>query len=192
MAKNREFKYFRLDINGFFFSITQFFRYLTKKVADNGYSPFVVIRPENEASQNLYKKLGYRLLFQTKRMTFLPSEGSDPRQPIPELSLTGDIDSETNSAESSSVGSAYFQCGHDHHHRHFHHHRPRHFYQQFHRHYEHLYFLEPTRKFDVIDANPLPDESRQEVMITRAEEELEPIVELPEASRDIEAPKTSA
>lgn len=48
------------------------FRYLTKEVADRGYNPFVVIRPENEASQSLYKKLGFRKLYQTIRATFTP------------------------------------------------------------------------------------------------------------------------
>lgn len=48
------------------------FRYLTKTVADRGYTPFVVIRPENEASQSLYKKLGFRKLYQTVRATFTP------------------------------------------------------------------------------------------------------------------------
>ncbi|XP_076231681.1 uncharacterized protein LOC143177565 isoform X2 [Calliopsis andreniformis] len=52
---------------------TKLARYLTKKVAERGYQPFVVIRPENEASQSLYKKLGFRKLYQTVRMTFMPS-----------------------------------------------------------------------------------------------------------------------
>lgn len=47
-------------------------RYLTKTVADRGYSPFVVIRPENEASQSLYKKLGFNKFYQMVRMTFIP------------------------------------------------------------------------------------------------------------------------
>lgn len=47
-------------------------RYLTKAVADRGYNPFVVIRPENEASQSLYKKLGFRKLYRTIRATFTP------------------------------------------------------------------------------------------------------------------------
>lgn len=42
-------------------------------MAERGYQPFVVIRPENEASQSLYKKLGFRKLYQTVRMTFMPS-----------------------------------------------------------------------------------------------------------------------
>ncbi|XP_047353697.1 glutamic acid-rich protein-like isoform X2 [Vespa velutina] len=51
---------------------TKLARYLTKRVAERGYNPFVVIRPENEASQSLYKKLGFRKLFQTVRMIFTP------------------------------------------------------------------------------------------------------------------------
>ena len=50
-----------------------FYRYLTKKVAENGYTPFVVIRPENDASQSLYKKLGFRKLYTIVRMTFIPN-----------------------------------------------------------------------------------------------------------------------
>ncbi|KAK2585987.1 hypothetical protein KPH14_010560 [Odynerus spinipes] len=52
---------------------TKLARYLTKRVAERGYNPFVVIRPENEASQSLYKKLGFSQLFQTVRMIFTPS-----------------------------------------------------------------------------------------------------------------------
>ncbi|XP_012531732.1 uncharacterized protein LOC105834065 [Monomorium pharaonis] len=51
---------------------TKLVRYLTKRVAEKGYYPFVVIRPENEASQNLYKKLGFRRLYQLVRMIFTP------------------------------------------------------------------------------------------------------------------------
>ncbi|KZC07690.1 hypothetical protein WN55_08010 [Dufourea novaeangliae] len=56
---------------------TKLARYLTKRVAERGYRPFVVIRPENEASQNLYKKLGFGKLYQTVRMTFMPSTWHD-------------------------------------------------------------------------------------------------------------------
>lgn len=52
---------------------TKLARYLTKRVAEKGYMPFVVIRPENEASQSLYKKLAFRKLYQTVRMTFMPT-----------------------------------------------------------------------------------------------------------------------
>lgn len=48
-------------------------RYLARKVAEKGYSPFVVIRPENVASQSLYKKLGFERLYQMVRATFLPA-----------------------------------------------------------------------------------------------------------------------
>ncbi|CAK9800429.1 hypothetical protein ANTQUA_LOCUS2447 [Anthophora quadrimaculata] len=52
---------------------TKLARYLTRRVAEKGYKPFVVIRPENSASQSLYKKLGFRKLYQTVRMTFMPT-----------------------------------------------------------------------------------------------------------------------
>ncbi|XP_044012831.1 uncharacterized protein LOC122855495 isoform X2 [Aphidius gifuensis] len=51
---------------------TRLARYLTRVVVDRGYTPFVVIRPENEASQSLYKKLGFCKLYQTVRATFIP------------------------------------------------------------------------------------------------------------------------
>jgi hypothetical protein len=38
----------------------------------------VVIRPENEASQSLYKKLGFRKLYTIVRMTFVPGTWRDP------------------------------------------------------------------------------------------------------------------
>lgn len=46
---------------------------MARKVAEKGYSPFVVIRPENVASQSLYKKLGFERLYQMVRATFLPT-----------------------------------------------------------------------------------------------------------------------
>lgn len=46
-------------------------------MAEKGYYPFVVIRPENEASQSLYKKLGFRRLYQIVRMIFTPSMWQD-------------------------------------------------------------------------------------------------------------------
>ncbi|XP_060828617.1 uncharacterized protein LOC132913944 isoform X2 [Bombus pascuorum] len=56
---------------------TKLARYLTKKVVDKGYQPFVVIRPENDASQSLYRKLGFKRLYQTVRMSFMPSTWHD-------------------------------------------------------------------------------------------------------------------
>lgn len=47
---------------------------LTQKVIDRGYRPFVVIRPENDASRNLYKKLGYSKAFETCRVTLNPTK----------------------------------------------------------------------------------------------------------------------
>ena len=51
---------------------TRLARFLAGEVARRGYRPFVVIRPENEASQSLYAKLGFRRLFRTVRMSFQP------------------------------------------------------------------------------------------------------------------------
>lgn len=47
---------------------------LTKTVIDRGYTPFVVIRPENDASRNLYKKLGFVKAFETCRVTLNPAK----------------------------------------------------------------------------------------------------------------------
>lgn len=46
---------------------------LTKKVIERGYTPFVVIRPENDASRNLYTKLGFKRAFATVRVTLVPN-----------------------------------------------------------------------------------------------------------------------
>lgn len=46
---------------------------LTKKVLERGYTPFVVIRPENDASRNLYTKLGFEKAFSTVRVTLMPN-----------------------------------------------------------------------------------------------------------------------
>lgn len=46
---------------------------LTKKVIERGYTPFVVIRPENDASRNLYTKLGFEKAFSTVRVTLVPN-----------------------------------------------------------------------------------------------------------------------
>lgn len=51
---------------------------LTKKVIDRGYTPFVVIRPENDASRNLYKKLGFEKAFETCRVTLVPNRDNGP------------------------------------------------------------------------------------------------------------------
>lgn len=45
---------------------------LTKTVLERGYTPFVVIRPENDASRNLYTKLGFVKAFETVRVTLNP------------------------------------------------------------------------------------------------------------------------
>lgn len=45
---------------------------LAKLVLERGYQPFVVIRPENEASKSLYKKLGFEKEFEMARIVFTP------------------------------------------------------------------------------------------------------------------------
>lgn len=47
-------------------------QYLTKVVISRGYIPFVVIRPENEASLSLYNKLGFKKHYQTVRAILRP------------------------------------------------------------------------------------------------------------------------
>ncbi|XP_019870155.1 uncharacterized protein LOC109598692 [Aethina tumida] len=47
-------------------------KYLTKVVRDRGYIPYVVIRPENDASKGLYSKLGFKRHFQTIRAILRP------------------------------------------------------------------------------------------------------------------------
>jgi DNA-binding LacI/PurR family transcriptional regulator len=47
-------------------------RALTKLVLERGYKPFVVIRPENDASRGLYTKLGFEKAYQTVRAVFTP------------------------------------------------------------------------------------------------------------------------
>ncbi|XP_053687827.1 uncharacterized protein LOC128737248 [Sabethes cyaneus] len=45
---------------------------LTRLVIQRGYVPFVVIRPENNASRSLYTKLGFRKAFESVRGVFKP------------------------------------------------------------------------------------------------------------------------
>ena len=59
----------------FFFQFrygTKLAKSLTKLVFDRGYQPFVVIRPENDASRGLYTKLGFQKAFSTVRGVFKP------------------------------------------------------------------------------------------------------------------------
>lgn len=42
---------------------------------DRGYLPFVVIRPENDASKSLYTKLGFKKNFETLRAILRPHNG---------------------------------------------------------------------------------------------------------------------
>ncbi|KAJ1526014.1 hypothetical protein ONE63_009188 [Megalurothrips usitatus] len=52
---------------------------LTKLVMQRGYIPFVIIRPENEASLGLYQKLGFRRAYRTVRAVLRPA--GCPRHP---------------------------------------------------------------------------------------------------------------
>ena len=45
---------------------------LTKSVRERGYIPFVVIRPENDASLSLYNKLGFKRSYPTVRAILRP------------------------------------------------------------------------------------------------------------------------
>ncbi|XP_060525924.1 uncharacterized protein LOC132701765 [Cylas formicarius] len=49
-------------------------KYLTKLVKERGYLPFVVIRPENDASKGLYAKLGFKKHFETVRAILKPHD----------------------------------------------------------------------------------------------------------------------
>lgn len=43
-------------------------------VTERGYIPYVVIRPENDASKSLYTKLGFQKIYQTVRAVFKPHD----------------------------------------------------------------------------------------------------------------------
>ncbi|KAL1505233.1 hypothetical protein ABEB36_004841 [Hypothenemus hampei] len=49
-------------------------KHLTKLVTQRGYLPYVVIRPENDASKSLYGKLGFKKHFETIRAILRPYE----------------------------------------------------------------------------------------------------------------------
>ncbi|XP_071055354.1 uncharacterized protein [Onthophagus taurus] len=55
-------------------------KYLTSVVAQRGYLPFVVIRPENDASKGLYTKLGFKKNYQTVRAILRPHEMNSDSQ----------------------------------------------------------------------------------------------------------------
>lgn len=62
---------------------------LTRTVISRDYIPFVVIRPENDASQSLYTKLGFKKHYQTVRAILRPqgyqdSPESEPQEPTEE------------------------------------------------------------------------------------------------------------
>ncbi|XP_030756760.1 glycine N-acyltransferase-like [Sitophilus oryzae] len=55
-------------------------KHLTNLVTERGYLPFVVIRPENDASKSLYAKLGFKKYFETVRAILRPYEESGDYQ----------------------------------------------------------------------------------------------------------------
>nr|CAD7392518.1 unnamed protein product [Timema cristinae] len=55
-------------------------KFLTDLVISRGYIPFVMIRPENDASQSLYTKLGFEKHYQTVRAILRP-HGQDDDTP---------------------------------------------------------------------------------------------------------------
>lgn len=57
---------------------------LTKLVVERGYKPFVVIRPENDASKSLYIKLGFERSFATVRATLSPNNDNVNGIPVRE------------------------------------------------------------------------------------------------------------
>lgn len=68
---------------------------LTKKVIERGYKPFVVIRPQNDASRNLYTKLGFEKAFETCRVKMTPhpiKTNGAPEPSAPELDADADLE----------------------------------------------------------------------------------------------------
>ncbi|TMW46931.1 hypothetical protein DOY81_007987 [Sarcophaga bullata] len=68
---------------------------LTKKVIERGYKPFVVIRPQNDASRNLYTKLGFEKAYETCRVKLSPypiKTNGDAEPSAPELEANGDLE----------------------------------------------------------------------------------------------------
>lgn len=53
---------------------------LARLVIKRGFTPFVVIRHENEASKSLYKKLGFEKEFEMARIVFTPFEFKDEEE----------------------------------------------------------------------------------------------------------------
>nr|CAI5821206.1 unnamed protein product [Callosobruchus analis] len=54
--------------------------YILETVIERDYIPFVVIRPENDASKGLYTKLGFKKYFQTVRAILKPKEMANDAQ----------------------------------------------------------------------------------------------------------------
>lgn len=72
-------------------------RRLTQTVRERGYIPFVVIRPENDASKSLYTKLGFTKLFQTVRAIFRPHGYSESS--IETTNTTSEVDEKLTQSE---------------------------------------------------------------------------------------------
>lgn len=64
---------------------------LAKRVEDRGYFPFVIIRPENEASKSLYKKLGFEKAFKAARIILVPFTNHEEVENFDEEALNADI-----------------------------------------------------------------------------------------------------
>lgn len=67
-------------------------KYLTKVVKDRGYLPFVVIRPENDASKSLYTKLGFKKNFETVRAILRPQGCTNESHDGGTIQENGDCD----------------------------------------------------------------------------------------------------
>lgn len=64
---------------------------LAKTVRNRGYFPFVMIRPENEASKSLYKKLGFAKEYEAARIVFQPFKNTEEVADFGEEALQADI-----------------------------------------------------------------------------------------------------
>ena len=79
---------------------------LTAAVRQRGYIPFVVIRPENAASQSLYLKLGFKKHYQTIRAVLNPKSCNTSEIPNgKQTNVTNSTDLEGQLIETSSTTS---------------------------------------------------------------------------------------
>ncbi|VEN59755.1 unnamed protein product [Callosobruchus maculatus] len=94
-------------------------KYLTKLVIERGYIPFVVIRPENDASKGLYTKLGFKKYFQTVRAILKPKEmandaqggGTEQEEATEEGPQENRIDNEVNGVTGGENGKTEVDVG---------------------------------------------------------------------------------